>query len=43
MLGPVPAGDDQERMLVRVNRGRAADLAHALHEAAAVRSARTCF
>jgi primosomal protein N' (replication factor Y) len=27
-------------MLLRVNRGRAAELAHALHEASAVRSAR---
>jgi primosomal protein N' (replication factor Y) len=40
VLGPVPADDEQERMLVRVSRGRAADLAHALHEASAVRSAR---
>jgi primosomal protein N' (replication factor Y) len=38
LLGPVPAVDDQERMLLRVSRGRAAALAHALHEAAAVRS-----
>ena len=40
VLGPVPADDEQERMLVRVARGRAAELAHALHEASAVRSAR---
>ena len=40
VLGPVPADDEQERMLVRVSRGRAAELAHALHEAAAVRSAK---
>ncbi|WIM94685.1 primosomal protein N' [Actinoplanes oblitus] len=39
-LGPVPAGDEQERMLLRVSRSRAADLAHALHVAAGVRSAR---
>jgi primosomal protein N' (replication factor Y) len=40
ILGPVPAADDQERMLVRVSRGKAAEMAHALHEAAAVRSAK---
>jgi primosomal protein N' (replication factor Y) len=40
LLGPVPADGEQERMLVRVARGRAAELAHALHEASAVRSAR---
>ncbi|WP_239144076.1 primosomal protein N' [Actinoplanes philippinensis] len=40
VLGPVPAADEQERMLLRVTRSRAADLAHALHEAAGVRSAR---
>ncbi|WP_305786934.1 primosomal protein N' [Symbioplanes lichenis] len=40
VLGPVPAADEQERMLVRINRGRAAELAHALHEAAGVRSAK---
>jgi primosomal protein N' (replication factor Y) len=40
VLGPVPAGDDQERMLVRVPRSRAAGLARALHEASAVRSAK---
>ena len=38
LLGPVPAADDQERMLLRVSRGRAAALARALHQAAAVRS-----
>jgi primosomal protein N' (replication factor Y) len=40
LLGPVPADDDEERMLVRVTRGRAAEMARALHEASAVRSAR---
>ncbi|MEV7626705.1 primosomal protein N' [Actinoplanes sp. NPDC089786] len=40
ILGPVPAPDNQERFLLRVSRGKAAELAHALHEAAAVRSAR---
>ncbi|MEV6344617.1 primosomal protein N' [Actinoplanes sp. NPDC051851] len=46
ILGPVPvderdgAGPAQERMLLRVGRGRAAALAHALHEAAGVRSAK---
>jgi primosomal protein N' (replication factor Y) len=40
LLGPVPADDEQERMLVRVSRGRAAEMARALHEASAVRSAR---
>jgi primosomal protein N' (replication factor Y) len=40
LLGPVPAGDDQERMLIRVRRGEARALAAALHEASAVRSAR---
>ena len=40
VLGPVPAADDQERMLVRVSRSQAAAMAQALHEAAAVRSAR---
>jgi primosomal protein N' (replication factor Y) len=37
---PEPAGDEQERMLVRVSRSRAAEMARALHEAAAVRSAK---
>ncbi|GLY96087.1 putative primosomal protein N' [Actinoplanes sp. NBRC 103695] len=40
VLGPVPAPEDQERFLLRVSRGKAGELAHALHEAAAVRSAR---
>ncbi|MEU4426342.1 primosomal protein N', partial [Actinoplanes sp. NPDC024001] len=40
VLGPVPAAEEQERMLLRVSRSGAAALAHALHEAAAVRSAR---
>jgi len=40
VLGPVPADDDQERMLVRVPRSGAAGLARALHEASAVRSAK---
>ncbi len=40
VLGPVPADGEQERMLVRVSRANAAELARALHEAAAVRSAK---
>jgi primosomal protein N' (replication factor Y) len=40
VLGPVPAADDQERMLLRVSRSKAPDLARALHEAAAMRSAK---
>ncbi|MEU1756645.1 primosomal protein N' [Micromonospora matsumotoense] len=40
VLGPVPADQDRERMLVRVPRSRAAALAEALHTAAGVRSAR---
>ncbi|MCU7728954.1 primosomal protein N', partial [Actinoplanes sp. KI2] len=40
VLGPVPAGDDEERMLVRTSRSQAAAMARALHEAAAVRSAK---
>jgi primosomal protein N' (replication factor Y) len=40
LLGPVPADDDQERMLIRTSRSEAAALAHALHEASGVRSAR---
>ncbi|WP_250037074.1 primosomal protein N' [Paractinoplanes maris] len=40
LLGPVPADEDQERMLLRVPRSQAAALAHAMHEAAAVRSAK---
>jgi primosomal protein N' (replication factor Y) len=40
LLGPVPAGEGQERMLVRVARGQAAAMAVALHAAAGVRTAR---
>jgi primosomal protein N' (replication factor Y) (superfamily II helicase) len=40
LLGPVPADEEQERMLIRVARSRTTALAHALHEASAVRSAR---
>ncbi|BCL16959.1 primosomal protein N' [Micromonospora sagamiensis] len=40
VLGPVPADDDRERMLVRVPRSRASALAEALHAAAGVRAAR---
>jgi primosomal protein N' (replication factor Y) len=40
VLGPVPADEDRERMLVRVPRARAAALAEALHSAAGVRTAR---
>ncbi|GAB2933074.1 primosomal protein N' [Micromonospora polyrhachis] len=40
VLGPVPAEAEQERMLVRVPRSRAALLAEALHAAAGVRTAR---
>jgi primosomal protein N' (replication factor Y) len=40
LLGPVPADDEQERMLIRVPRSRTLPLAQALHEASAVRSAR---
>ncbi|WP_088978491.1 primosomal protein N' [Micromonospora coxensis] len=40
VLGPVPADEGRERMLVRVPRARAAALAEALHIAAGVRSAR---
>ena len=40
ILGPVPADEEQERMLLRVPRSHAAPLARALHEAAAVRSAK---
>ena len=40
VLGPVPAGEEQERMLLRVARSKAAELAHELHVAAGVRSAR---
>ncbi|WP_326555671.1 primosomal protein N' [Micromonospora sp. NBC_01813] len=40
LLGPVPAADGQERMLVRVRRSQAAELARRLREAAGTRSAR---
>ncbi|MDY7083533.1 MAG: primosomal protein N' [Actinomycetota bacterium] len=40
LLGPVPAAEEQERMLLRVPRSQLAPLARALHEAAAVRSAK---
>ncbi|MEU1846562.1 primosomal protein N' [Micromonospora sediminicola] len=40
ILGPVPAEEGRERMLVRVPRARAAALADALHAAAGQRSAR---
>lgn len=40
VLGPVPADEGRERMLVRVPRARAAALARALHAAAGQRSAR---
>jgi primosomal protein N' (replication factor Y) len=40
LLGPVDAGDGQERLLVRVSRGAGAALAAALRAGAAVRSAR---
>jgi primosomal protein N' (replication factor Y) len=40
VLGPVPAAEGQERMLLRVARSRAAALARSLHEAAGVRAAR---
>jgi primosomal protein N' (replication factor Y) len=40
ILGPVPAGDEDERMLIRVPRSQALAMAHALHEASAVRSAK---
>ncbi|MFC7549853.1 primosomal protein N' [Plantactinospora sp. GCM10030261] len=39
-LGPVPAGEGQERMLLRTARSGAVELARALHAAAGVRSAR---
>jgi primosomal protein N' (replication factor Y) len=40
VLGPVPAPEGQERMLVRVRRSNAAALAKALHDAVALRTAR---
>jgi primosomal protein N' (replication factor Y) (superfamily II helicase) len=40
IIGPVPVGDDQERVLIRVPRAQGAQLAAALKAAAASRSAR---
>jgi primosomal protein N' (replication factor Y) len=40
ILGPVPSGDDESRMVVRVPRPRGADLSRALLELQQVRSAR---
>jgi primosomal protein N' (replication factor Y) len=40
LLGPVPVGSDQERMLIRVPRGQAGILAEAVHAAAGTRTAR---
>jgi primosomal protein N' (replication factor Y) (superfamily II helicase) len=40
LLGPVPAGDDAERLLVRVPRARSAELTAALKAVLATRSAR---
>lgn len=40
VLGPVPVGDGEERMLLRVPRSRGPALAAALHRAAGVRTAR---
>ena len=40
VVGPVPAGADAERMLIRVPRAQGAELARALKAAAALRSAR---
>ncbi|MFY1632526.1 primosomal protein N' [Solwaraspora sp. WMMB335] len=40
LLGPVPAGQGQERMLIRVRRARAAELAQRLRAAAGTRSVR---
>jgi len=40
LLGPVPAGGEQERFLIRVARSQAAELARRLREAAGVRTAR---
>ncbi|HZM80994.1 MAG TPA: primosomal protein N' [Candidatus Limnocylindrales bacterium] len=40
LLGPLPVGQGQERMLVRVRRSAGARLAESLHAAAGVRSAR---
>jgi primosomal protein N' (replication factor Y) (superfamily II helicase) len=40
VLGPVPAPDDQERALIRIDRAHGLDLARALHVGQAARSAR---
>jgi primosomal protein N' (replication factor Y) len=40
VLGPVPAPDEQERALIRIDRAHGLDLARALHSAQAGRSAR---
>ncbi|MDG4766484.1 primosomal protein N' [Solwaraspora sp. WMMD406] len=40
LLGPVPVGDDQERMLIRVRRSQAAELARELRAAAGARALR---
>jgi primosomal protein N' (replication factor Y) len=40
LIGPVPLGDDQHRLLIRVPREQGGALAAALHQAAAARSAR---
>jgi len=40
VLGPVPAAEGQERLLIRVSRSNAGALAAALHAAAGVRTAR---
>lgn len=40
LLGPLPVGEDQERMLVRVRLSQGLQLAEALHAAAGARSAR---
>jgi primosomal protein N' (replication factor Y) len=40
VLGPVPTGPEEERMLIRVPRGEAAALARALREAVATRTVR---
>ncbi|WFE28882.1 primosomal protein N' [Solwaraspora sp. WMMD791] len=40
LLGPVPAADGQERMLIRVRRSQAAELARQLRVAAGTRTAR---
>jgi primosomal protein N' (replication factor Y) (superfamily II helicase) len=40
VLGPVPAAEDRERALIRIERGHGPELARALHAAQAGRSAR---